>query len=91
MSRSVVEARLAACAQVLGPITSYYWWRDEVQVDEEYLLLMKTPKAHYTELEAHIHRLHPYEVAEIVSVPLEQGLASYLTWLDLETRSTPAG
>lgn len=86
ITQSAVAARLAACAQVLGPITSTYWWRDEVQVDEEYLLLLKTPRTCYSDLESHLHQAHPYEVAEIIATPIEAGLSDYLGWLDEETR-----
>jgi periplasmic divalent cation tolerance protein len=87
IARSVVDAHLAACAQVVGPITSTYRWKGEVQVDEEYLLLVKTTADRYPELESHIHELHSYDVAEIISVPVNAGLASYLRWMDEETRS----
>jgi periplasmic divalent cation tolerance protein len=90
ITRSAVEGRLAACAQVIGPITSTYWWNGTVQVDEEYLLLLKTPASRYAELESHIHQQHRYNVAEIISVPINAGLSSYLTWLEEETRARGA-
>jgi len=86
IARSAVEARLVACAQVIGPMTSTYWWKGAVQTGDEYLVLLKTPAARYTDLETHIHRQHSYGVAEIISVPVNAGLASYLTWMDEETR-----
>ncbi|WP_131741247.1 divalent-cation tolerance protein CutA [Actinomadura roseirufa] len=90
IARSVIDARLAACAQVIGPIVSTYRWKGEVRVDEEYLLLMKAPADRYADLEAHVHRLHSYSVAEIISTPINSGLASYLTWMDEETRAPGA-
>lgn len=90
ITRSAVEARLAACAQVVGPITSTYWWDGAVQVDEEHLMLIKTPAARYADLEAHIRQQHPDSVAEIIAVPITAGLADYLTWLDEETRAPGA-
>lgn len=87
ITRSAVDARLAACGQLVGPITSTYWWEGEVQVEEEYLLLLKTPAERYGDLEAHIRERHGYEVAEIVSVPFEDGLAAYFRWMDEETRA----
>ena len=90
IARSAVAARLAACAQVLGPMTSTYWWRGEQETTEEYLLLLKTPAACYPALERHIREHHRYEVAEIISVPIRDGLASYLTWMDEETRAPAA-
>lgn len=90
IARSAVDARLAACAQVVGPIVSTYRWKGDVQVDEEYLLLLKTPAGRYPELEAHIHERHSYSVAEIISVPINAGLGSYLEWMDEETRAPSA-
>jgi periplasmic divalent cation tolerance protein len=88
--RSVIEARLAACAQVVGPITSTYRWKGSINVDEEYLLLMKTSADRYDDLEAHVHQRHSYSVAEIISTPINGGLGAYLAWVDEET-ATPAG
>lgn len=90
IARSLIESRLAACAQVVGPITSTYRWKGEVRVDEEHLLLIKTPASRYADVEAHIHRMHDYSVAEIISVPLNAGLASYLEWMDEETQAPGA-
>ncbi|MEW2353962.1 divalent-cation tolerance protein CutA [Spirillospora sp. NPDC029432] len=90
IARSLIDSNLAACAQVVGPMTSTYRWRGEVRVDEEYLLLIKTPAARYADLEAHVHRMHSYSVAEIISVPINSGLASYLEWMDAETQA-PGG
>ena len=90
IARSAVDARLAACAQVIGPMTSTYWWKGEVEVAEEYLVLLKTPAARYADLERHIKQEHSYEVAEIISVPVNAGLASYLAWMDEETQAPAA-
>jgi len=68
-------------------MTSTYRWRGAVEVDEEYLLLLKTPAARYSELERLIHEQHSYDVAEIISVRLDAGLASYLVWMDEETQA----
>ena len=75
IARSVIEARLAACAQVVSPITSIYRWKGSINVDEEYLLLMKTSADRYDDLEAHVHHGHSYSVAEIISTPINGGLA----------------
>lgn len=90
IARSVVDARLAACVQVIGPMTSTYRWKGEVEVEEEYLLLLKTPAARYADLERHIQLEHSYDVAEIISVPVNAGLASYLAWMDEETQAPAA-
>ncbi|MBA9002120.1 divalent-cation tolerance protein CutA [Thermomonospora cellulosilytica] len=86
IARAAVDGRLAACAQVVGPMTSTYRRKGEVQVDEEYLLLLKTRADAYPALERLIHELHSYSVAEIISLPLNGGLASYLAWMDEETQ-----
>ncbi|WP_339155735.1 divalent-cation tolerance protein CutA [Actinomadura luteofluorescens] len=90
IARSLIESHLAACAQVVGPMTSTYRWKGGVQVDEEYLLLIKTPAARYSDVEAHIHRMHDYSVAEIISIPINSGLVSYLAWMDEETQAPDA-
>jgi periplasmic divalent cation tolerance protein len=90
IARSLVDNRLAACAQVVGPMISTYRWKGEVHVDEEYLLLIKTPAVKYAELEEHVHRMHPYDVAEIISLPVNAGLTSYLEWMDQETQAPGA-
>jgi periplasmic divalent cation tolerance protein len=87
IARSAVDARLAACVQVIGPMTSTYWWKGEVEVQQEYLLLLKTPAARYADLERHIWQEHSYDVPEIISLPVGAGLASYLAWMDEETRT----
>jgi periplasmic divalent cation tolerance protein len=90
IARSAVDARLAACAQVVGPMTSTYRWKGDVHVDEEYLLLLKAPARTYAELERLIQEQHSYSVAEIIFLPINGGLASYLAWVDEETQA-PAG
>lgn len=90
IARSAIDARLAACAQVLGPMTSTYWWKGQVEVAEEYLVLLKTPAARYADLERHIQQQHSYEVAEIIALPVTAGLASYLTWMDAEAQAPAA-
>jgi periplasmic divalent cation tolerance protein len=90
ITRSAVAARLAACAQVLGPMTSTYWWRGKQETAEEYLLLFKTAGSRYQALEDHIRAAHPYKVAEIIQVPVTGGLTAYLAWINEETQA-PAG
>jgi periplasmic divalent cation tolerance protein len=84
IARLVVERRLAACAQVAGPVSSTYWWRGEVETASEWLCVMKTERAHYEQLEAAIKDAHPYETPEIVAVPIEAGSEAYLAWVSRE-------
>ena len=86
LSRLAVEARLAACAQVTGPITSTYWWDDGVQREEEWLVLLKLPAEKYEELQTFLAERHSYDEPEIIAVPIVVGSAAYLDWVSEETR-----
>jgi periplasmic divalent cation tolerance protein len=81
----VVERRLAACAQVVGPITSTYWWKGDRESAEEWLILMKTTGARQEELIATIKTEHSYETPDITAVPIVAGDAAYLDWIASET------
>jgi len=87
----LVERRLAACVNVLAACTSVYRWNGETQHDEEFPLLIKTSADRYADLEAAVRANHPYELPEIIAVPISQGLPAYLHWVESETRgSAPA-
>lgn len=86
LAKSVVQARLVACAQITGPITSTYWWDDQVEQDEEWLLVMKTDADRLDALTAHINERHSYDVPEVVAVPVTGGSSEYLSWVTEETR-----
>jgi len=86
IGRALVEKRLAACVQVVGPISSIYWWEGEVEAADEYLCLIKSSSAAYEELEAAIKQLHPYETPEILALPVAVGSADYLRWLQKEVK-----
>jgi periplasmic divalent cation tolerance protein len=81
LGRTLVERRLAACAQVLGPISSTYWWEGAVESAEEWLCLIKTTWDAYGALEQAICESHPYDVPEILAVPVSAGHSAYLDWL----------
>jgi len=85
IAEAVVEARLAACVQVVGPITSRYWWDGAVEVAEEWLCLAKTTAGLYPDLEAAIRARHSYDEPEIVALPVVAGSRSYLDWVTRET------
>ena len=87
IARDVVERRLAACAQVLGPIASTYWWKGRIEEAEEWMCIMKSRIDLYEKLEATIRRIHPYEEPEILAVPIRAGSRGYLNWLDRELGS----
>ena len=82
IGRAMVEKRLAACAQLIGPVTSTYRWKGKVETAEEWMCLMKTRSDLYRALERAICEAHPYEVPEVIAVPVEAGSAAYLKWLD---------
>lgn len=79
---AVVEKRLVGCAQIVGPVTSTYWWQGKIERAEEWLCLMKSRSDLYPELEATIHSLHSYQVPEILAMPVTMGSAKYLKWLE---------
>jgi periplasmic divalent cation tolerance protein len=86
IARGAVEARLAACAQVVGPIASTYWWEGAVQSATEFLILLKTAADRYGALADHLRGVHPYDEPEIIAVEVVAGSAGYLEWLSAETR-----
>lgn len=87
--RSLVERRLAACGTIIPGATSIYWWRDAIEESAEYVVMLKTTTAQWSELAAAVPGLHPYEVPELVALPIIAGHAPYLEWLRAETE-TPA-
>ena len=88
LSRAAVESRLAACAQVAGPVASVYWWDGELERAEEWLVLLKLPADRYDELAAFITERHSYDEPEIVALPIVTGSPAYLTWMWEETHRT---
>lgn len=86
LAATIVARRLAACAQVVGPISSTYWWEDDIETAEEYLCLVKSTQAAYDALEAAIKDAHPYETPEILAIPVVAGNADYLSWIQAELR-----
>ena len=89
LAETLVEQRLAACVSILGPARSLYRWSGKIEAAKEIPLLIKTQAARYPALEAAIRSLHPYELPEIVAVPVEFGLPAYLAWVDAETSPNP--
>jgi periplasmic divalent cation tolerance protein len=81
LARLLIERRLAACVQVLAPMISIYRWRGKIEQSNEVLLLIKTARAVYPELEDAIKQNHPYETPEIIALPVESGSNDYLSWL----------
>ncbi len=86
IARAVVEERLAACGNVVSGLRSIYRWQGKVQEDAEALLLLKTSRARFEALRDRVLALHPYEVPEVIALPVEAGSAAYLDWIAAETR-----
>jgi periplasmic divalent cation tolerance protein len=82
---ALLDARLVACAQTLGPMTSRYTWKGKREAQREWLLLLKTRRALASRVEAVVRALHPYEVPEIAGTKLSPVNAAYLAWLERET------
>ncbi|WP_008318884.1 divalent-cation tolerance protein CutA [Leptolyngbya sp. PCC 6406] len=80
IATAVINARLAACVNMF-PIHSVYTWQGMVQEEEEWQLVIKTNLAYYPALEAKIHSLHPYDLPEIIALPIVQGASAYLAWI----------
>ena len=81
IARALVEERLCACAQVLPPMRSVYWWKGKVQDAQERLILLKTDEVHLERLEARLTKLHPYDVPEFVAMDVAHASAAYSSWL----------
>ncbi len=82
----LVERRVAACVQVVGPVQSRYWWDGKVEAATEWLCVAKTTAGRYPEVEAAIRAASSYDVPEIVAVPVVRGSDAYLRWVEDETR-----
>lgn len=85
IARSLVEARLAGCVQILGPITSIYRWKGRIETAGEWLCLIKSREDLYGPIEQAIRALHPYETPEIIATPVTEGSSEYLDWLRRES------
>ncbi|MCP4753594.1 MAG: divalent-cation tolerance protein CutA [Proteobacteria bacterium] len=87
LAQAIVEKRLAACAQVQGPITSIYRWQGKVENEQEWKCTFKTSRDLYKKLETELGDSHPYDTPEIVALPIVQGSADYLAWLEEELQA----
>jgi periplasmic divalent cation tolerance protein len=91
IARTLVERRLAACVQIVGPIESIYRWQGKIETAREWLCLVKTSRARFPEVVAAIEELHPYDTPEIIAVPICAGSRRYLDWLAASVRpETPS-
>ncbi len=86
IGKDLVEKKLIACAQILGPIRSIYRWKGVVENTSEWLLLMKSKASLYPAIEKEIRQQHPYELPEIIAINIDTGLVEYMDWLGDETK-----
>ena len=91
IGRALVEAGLAACVNVLPAVTSIYRWKGTLEKEEERLLLIKTRADRFDALKQALVSLHPYEVPEVLALPVADGHQPYLDWLDESVGGRPAG
>ncbi len=82
IARALLEKRLAACVQIVGPISSLYWWQGKIEHAEEWLCLAKTERALFAKIEETIKAMHSYEVPEILAIPIIEGSTGYLRWME---------
>ncbi|WP_324779566.1 divalent-cation tolerance protein CutA [Thiobacillus sedimenti] len=85
LAHALIESRAAACVNVLAACRSIYRWRGAVETADEIPMLIKTTAASWPQVEAIVRAHHPYEVPELVAVPMTHGLPAYLAWLAKET------
>ncbi len=84
IAAELIARRLAVCVNILPPMRSIYRWEGKVEESEEVLMLIKSSRALFSELRAEIARLHTYEIAEAIALPIIDGAAPYLAWMDRE-------
>ncbi|MEM3617073.1 MAG: divalent-cation tolerance protein CutA [Candidatus Bathyarchaeia archaeon] len=82
IANTLLEERLIACANIIGPMHSLFWWQGKIDNVQEHLILMKTRKDLFDKLSEKVKALHSYQVPEIIALPIVKGLKDYLDWLD---------
>jgi periplasmic divalent cation tolerance protein len=78
----LLEERLIACANIIGPVSSFFWWKDKIDEATEFLVLMKSHDRLFDKLSKRVKEIHSYEVPEILALSILKGLPSYLSWLE---------
>ena len=86
IANALVEGRLAACANLISPVRSIYRWEGKIWNEKEWLLILKTQKERFGELEKKVRSLHSYSLPEIISLPISDGSSSYLKWIKENTK-----
>ncbi len=88
IARVLVENRLAACVQIVGPVESTYRWQGRVDAAREWLCLIKTTRARFSQVAGAVEALHPYDTPEVIAVPIVAGSQRYLDWLAEAVRAS---
>jgi len=91
LARALVSAELAACVNVVPQIRSFYRWKGELESTAEFLLLIKTSRSLFDALKIELEKVHPYEVPEVIALPIVAGSENYLNWLGLNLRDGEPG
>ena len=81
IARRLIEQRLAACVQVLGPVESVFWWEEEIETAREWQCIAKSRQDLFASIESSIREIHSYDVPEILAFPIVEGSGSYLAWM----------
>jgi len=89
LARALVAGRLAACVNVAPGVRSFYHWKGEIESGVEFLLIIKTSRELFPALSDEMAKLHPYEVPELLALPVVDGAENYLSWLDANLRGAP--
>jgi periplasmic divalent cation tolerance protein len=85
IAKSLIDKRLAACVQIAGPIKSIYRWKGRIETAREYVCIIKTRKILYKKVETAVKKIHPYEIPEIIAVPIAAANKDYLKWIKLNS------
>jgi periplasmic divalent cation tolerance protein len=91
IARALIQDGHAACVNIVPAVESIYKWKGNIESAREHLLIIKAPTRSYASIEAHIRALHPYELPEVVAVPIGRGSAAYLGWLDNPDQNSHSG
>ena len=84
IAAELIRMKLAACTQILGPVNSFYWWNGNIETANEWICVIKSKRSLYSQIERVIKKLHPYQVPEILALPVVEGSKDYLKWFDNE-------
>jgi len=82
IATTLLERKLIACANILGPVSSRFWWQGKIDSAEEYIIFMKTKRELFDQVADSVKQLHSYEVPEIIALPIVEGAKPYLEWIN---------